>query len=259
MRIKGALSYSNVVATVALFLALSGGVAYAASTLGKNSVTAKNLAAKAVTNRSIAKNAVKSQNLAANAVQSKNIAKNAVKAKSLAANAVTGAKIQKEAITASKVKKATLTRTNLAAGTLAGLQVAEISSAAVPGLTTATSTGTPVPLTGTATFTPQAGKSYELLAELKGTPTAQPGPEGEDFCYAEVAVFVNGAPVGGVAITASPTSPAPFTLDPIGTDATAIGLQETGQPLTLAASSFGGTGCSAATTGAFRAVVVELG
>jgi hypothetical protein len=56
-KIWGALSYANVVATLALFLALSGGVVYAATTLGKNSVKSTNLAANAVTSRSIAKNA----------------------------------------------------------------------------------------------------------------------------------------------------------------------------------------------------------
>lgn len=227
------------VATAALFLALSGGVAYAASTMGKGSVTARNLAANAVTSRSIAKNAVK--------------------AKNLAANSVTDTKIANEAVTASKVKPATLTRANLATGTLAGLQVAEVAAATVPGPSTPAETGTPVPLSGNAAFTPQAGKSYELLAELKGTPTAQPGPEGEDFCSAEVVMSVNGVLLGGAAISATPGAPAPFNVDPIGTLATAIGLQESGQTLTLSASSFGSAGCFAATTGSLRAVVVELG
>jgi hypothetical protein len=238
-RIRGALSYSNVVATVALFLALSGGVVYAATTLGKN--------------------AVKSSNLAANAVTSRSIAKNAVKSKKLAANAVIGAKIKKEAITASKVKKATLTRTNLATGTLAGLQVAEVTSAAVPGLTTASEAGTLVPLAGTASFTPQAGKSYELLTELKGTPTAVGGTEGETSCFPGVDMFVNGVYIANAFIYASATATGPFSSQPIGTSATAIGLQETGQPLTLSALSFGSTGCTAATTGTLRAVVVQLG
>jgi hypothetical protein len=278
-KIRGAISYSNVVATAALFLALSGGAAYAASTMGKGSVTSanlapnavtsrsiakdavksKNLAAKAVQSRNIAKNAVKSKSLAANAVQSKNIGKNAVTSKSLAANAVTGEKIKKEAITASNVKQATLTRSNLATGTLAGLQVAEVTAAGIPGLTTATETGTSVPLSGSASFTPQAGKSYELLAEMKGTPTVQPGPEGEEFCFAEVAMLVNGVALGGVTISASPGQPAPFNVRPVGTFATALGLQESGQALTLTASSFGSPGCSTATTGTLRAVVVELG
>ena len=68
------LTYANVAATLALFLAVSGGVVYAAGGLGKN------------------------------AVKTKNIAPKAVKTKSIAANAVTGAKIKKETITPGKIK-----------------------------------------------------------------------------------------------------------------------------------------------------------
>ena len=58
-QLRSALTYSNVVATVALFLAISGGVVYAASSLGRNSVKSKNIAAHAVKTRNLAKNAVK--------------------------------------------------------------------------------------------------------------------------------------------------------------------------------------------------------
>jgi hypothetical protein len=81
-QLRSALTYSNVVATVALFLAISGGVVYAASTLGRN--------------------AVKSKNIASHAVKNRNLAKNAVKKGNLAANAVTTAKVKKEAITAGR-------------------------------------------------------------------------------------------------------------------------------------------------------------
>ncbi len=43
------LTYANVIATLALFLALGGGAAFAASTLGKNSVGTKQLKRNAVT------------------------------------------------------------------------------------------------------------------------------------------------------------------------------------------------------------------
>jgi hypothetical protein len=68
-RARGKLTYANVMSTIAVFLVLSGGAAYAASQLGKNSVGAKQLMK----------------------------------------NAVTTAKVKKEAITAAKVKKGTLT------------------------------------------------------------------------------------------------------------------------------------------------------
>jgi hypothetical protein len=72
------LTYANVVATLALFIAIGGASAFAASQLGKNSVGPKQLKK----------------------------------------NAVTTAKIKNEALTAAKVKKGTLTGTQINASTL---------------------------------------------------------------------------------------------------------------------------------------------
>lgn len=52
-RLRPRLTYANVIATLALFLAVSGGAAYAASHLGKNSVGAKQLKRNAVTGAKI--------------------------------------------------------------------------------------------------------------------------------------------------------------------------------------------------------------
>jgi hypothetical protein len=221
-------TYANVAATLALFLALSGGVVYAAGGLGKN------------------------------AVKSKNIAANAVKAKNIAANAVTGGKIKKETITPGKLKKASLTRQNLAAGTLAGLQIADAQTTAVPGLATFTETGTPVPLTGTASFTPAAGKSYELLTEMKGTPTDADGVGGES-CYPEVTILDNGAPIAFASISANASATPPYAVQPIGGSTVPIGQLSAGQAQTLTAISYGSPGCGGTTTAALRLVVVELG
>jgi hypothetical protein len=237
-QLRSALTYSNVVATVALFLAISGGVVYAASTLGRNSVKSKNIAAHAVKNRNLAKNAVKNGNLAANAVAT--------------------AKVKKEAITGAKVKAGTLTRTNLAAGTLAGLQVLDASASSVPGLTEFKEEGTAVPLSGTTSFTPVAGKSYELLTELKGTPVDANGP-GEEGCSASVLILVNGTPFPSVSISNNAEVKAPFNNEPVGSSATAIGMQEAGQTQTISAVAFGNAGCSSATTASLRVTVVEFG
>ena len=236
---KRVLTYANVVASLALFLAISGGVVYAAGSLGKN--------------------AVKSKNIAANAVKARNIAKNAVKAKNIAKNAVTSAKIMNEAVTAEKLKAGTLTRTQLASGTLAGLQIAEFSSASVPGLTTGTPNGTPIPLTGTTSFTPVAGKSYELLVELKGTPIDADGA-GSSSCYGGVRMIANGAPLEvEPAIRASASQAPPFNYQPFSGGDVPLGLLSPGQALTLTAISFGSEGCGAGTAAALRGVVVEFG
>ncbi|MGN6258203.1 MAG: hypothetical protein ACTHN3_10720 [Solirubrobacterales bacterium] len=237
-QLRTSITYANVVATLALFLAVSGGVVYAASTLGRN--------------------AVKSQNIATHAVKTRNIAKNAVKKNNLAANSVTTAKVKKEAITGAKVKTGTLSRTNLAAGTLAGLQVADAGNTSVPGLTTETTGGTQVPLSGTTTFTPAAGKSYELLVELKGTPTDANGPEAGS-CFPFVTVLVNGVPFSGAGIFNSASGTPPFNNEPVGSSSTALGLQEAGEQQTLSALAFGDSNCSSATTGSLRVTVVELG
>jgi len=233
------LTYANVVATLALFLALGGGAVWAASQIGKNAVKSKN----------IARNAVKSADIATNAVKTRNIAKNAVKSSKIAANGVTNRDLAKNAVTRSKVK----------AGTLAGLQVADAQATNVPGFTIeATGTGTPVPLTGTAAFTPVAGKSYELLAELRGNPSDGTGAEGGG-CFAGVQIYVNGEPAAFVGINAIFGGEAPFAVNGVGNASTAVGLLTAGQPQTITAGSFGDIDCGADTTGNLRVTVVELG
>jgi hypothetical protein len=227
-KLRSALTYSNVVATLALFLAVSGGVVYAATTLGKNSVKSKNIAPRAVKSADLAKGAVKKANLAANAV------------------------------TTGKVKKGSLNRSDLAPRTLAGLQVVNAGSAAVPGLTTPSEAGAPVPLSGTTSFTPAEGKSYELLAELRGTPSDADGPEGE-VCNPFVSILVNGVPVSGVDIFGNASGTPPFNNQTVGGASTAIGLQQAGEPQTVSAIVFGDSGCSPATTASLRVVVVEFG
>jgi hypothetical protein len=84
-RMRAALSYSNVIATLALMIAL-GGTSYAAVTLGKNSVRSRNIANGAVTSSKI---------------------KN---------GAVTGAKLGRGAVTAATVKAGSLVGSDLAPG-----------------------------------------------------------------------------------------------------------------------------------------------
>src|SRR5262249_49365273 len=57
-KIGSKLTYANVTATVALFLVLGGGAAFAASHLGKNSVGTKQLKNNAVTTKKIKNGAV---------------------------------------------------------------------------------------------------------------------------------------------------------------------------------------------------------
>lgn len=237
-KLLGKLTYANVVATLALFLALGGGAAVAAAQLGKNTVKSTNIARNAVKTQDIARNAVKGSKLAANAVKNKNLSKNAV--------------------TAGKVKKGTLTRTQLAAGTLAGLQVVDAQAANIPGLGSnpPNTQGTPVSLTGTMAFTPVTGKSYELLAELRGSVVDADGSGGET-CFTGVQIFVNGEPTTFVGMNANSNGNAPFAINSVGNASTAIGLLSSGTQ-TITAASYGEASC-AGSTGDLRVTVVELG
>ena len=87
-RQRSNLTYSNVMVTILAFVVLSGGAAYAASHLGKNSVGPKQLKK----------------------------------------NSVTTAKIKKEAVTAAKVKKGTLTGKQINASTLGTVPTAQTAN-----------------------------------------------------------------------------------------------------------------------------------
>ncbi|HZO07436.1 MAG TPA: hypothetical protein VFB52_13690 [Solirubrobacterales bacterium] len=87
-RIGKRITYANVMSSLAIFLVLAGGTAFAASQLAKNSVGAKQLKS--------------------NAVTAAKIKKNAVTAAKIKANAITTAKVKNGAITGAKVNLGSL-------------------------------------------------------------------------------------------------------------------------------------------------------
>jgi hypothetical protein len=124
-RFRPRLSYANVIATVALFIALGGG-AYAAVTAPKNSVTSRSikngqvkrvdLGARAVTNSKIGPNAVSSSKIADNAITSTKILDGAIATPKLADNAVTLNKLAANSVNG---------LTNIEDGTVTGADVLE--------------------------------------------------------------------------------------------------------------------------------------
>jgi hypothetical protein len=108
--LRSKLSYGNVVATLALFLALGGG-AMAASHLGKNSVGAKQLKSNAVTTAKIKKEAV----------TRKKIKKGAVNASKVADHSLTGTQINLSAL--GTVPSAETANTANTANSLSGFKV----------------------------------------------------------------------------------------------------------------------------------------
>jgi hypothetical protein len=95
------LTYANVMSSIAVFLVIGGGAAFAA--LGKNTVGTKQLKKNAVTNPKIADNAVKTSELADAAVTLAELADNAVTNPKLADAAVTPAELANAAVTLAKL------------------------------------------------------------------------------------------------------------------------------------------------------------
>ncbi len=122
------LTYANVVATLALFIAIGGASAFAASHLGKNSVGSKQLRK----------------------------------------NSVTTAKIKSEAVTAAKVKNGTLTGTQINASTLGTVPTAQTANALGPseGWHEVGASGEPPFLNGWKDFPPSSPR-IETLAFYK--------------------------------------------------------------------------------------------
>jgi hypothetical protein len=96
-RLRARLTYANVTATLALFLAL-GGSAYAIVKLPKNSVGSKQIKAGGVKTPELAKAAVKGTKIATGAVDGSKIAAGAVDGAKIAAGAVDGSKIAAGAV-----------------------------------------------------------------------------------------------------------------------------------------------------------------
>jgi hypothetical protein len=92
-RISRRLTYANVISTVALFLALGGGAALAATNLAKNSVGPKAIKANAVGPAKIKAGAVTGEKIAAGAVGANQLANGAVGATKLASGAVGGTQL----------------------------------------------------------------------------------------------------------------------------------------------------------------------
>lgn len=106
------LTYGNVIATIALFIAL-GGVAVAAG-LPKNSVGPKQLKRGAVTSAKIRKAAVNSGKLAPGSVTPGKLGPNAVGPSNIGNGAITSAKIGAGAVIASSIKNGVVTTNKLA-------------------------------------------------------------------------------------------------------------------------------------------------
>jgi hypothetical protein len=219
-RIRSRLTYANVVATLALFLALTGGAVWAASK-----------------------------------INGKQIKKNSIPGNRIKKKSVTNNQIKKQTLTNNRIKPGTIQRTALAPGTLPGVIVADASATNLPGATTESPPGpTPFALTGNASFVPVAGKAYQLSSEVVGNPV----PTSSGSCGVGVQVYVNGIPIQFVEIFGNEAPPPFDSKFPEGSYTSSL-LNESGTQ-TITTKVFGDEDCGAGTVlERFRTVVVELG
>ena len=108
MQNKPRLTYANIVSTLALFLALSGGAAYAAS-----KVSSGDLAPGAVHTSDVFKRAITSGKLAVGAVRSNQVVDGAIGSKQLADGAIGAKQIANAAIGSKQIGAAAVAPSNL--------------------------------------------------------------------------------------------------------------------------------------------------
>lgn len=111
-RFRPRLTYANVVASLALFLAL-GGAAVAATVLPRGSVGPKQLRRGAVHSAAIARNAVNSGKIAPRSVTVGKIGPGAVTAEALGNGSVSSSKIAASAVIAASIKNGVITANKL--------------------------------------------------------------------------------------------------------------------------------------------------
>jgi hypothetical protein len=222
MDLRSRLTYANVAATLALFLVIGGGTVYAASELGRNDVKSKN----------IAKGAVKTSDLATNAVTGQKVKD----------GSIAGEDLQDGTITAGEIQDGSITAGDIAAGVIPQID-ADVAGSATAGPKGAinTNTTTPLPLSGTTSFTPNAGEVVALAAEAQFTVATTNAVQS---CSPDVDVLVDGQ---DTRIFAGPSTQSTTPVVGLGRDADGpFGLVAPGTPMNITAVLRGDVDCTAA-------------
>jgi hypothetical protein len=202
------LTYANVIATLALFLALGGGAVWAANKQAAKVGTGK-------------------------------LKPNAVTAGKIKANAITSSKIRENAVTAVKIREGSISFGKLAAGT--GVVATSTSSpVGVNG-----PSAVPVSFPSPVTFTPAAGVVDLMSFEARSSNLARSGTE---TCRVQVVPLVNGAEWGGgvplVLSAFEPTPENPAGVIGSGGQTSPIGLAASGATQTIGAKLIGSPRCA---------------
>lgn len=183
---KPRFTYANVISTLALFLALSGGVAWAAGRIhsgdiAHNAVTAAKIAPKAVKAGKIAPGAVVSDRIANAAVGSKQIADGAVGSQQIADGSITLKDLQ--------------------------TPVGFVASPTGDSSPLTDRTDFVYPLTD-STWTQQSSEFDIIFGQIQATIASANGVEP---CEVEVNIMLNGQKIGGPNFSSGSTSPEQIT------------------------------------------------
>jgi hypothetical protein len=204
------LTYANVIATLALFLALGGGAVWAA-------------------------------NKQAGKIGTGRLKPNAVTAGKIKANAVTQNKIRNNAVTSAKIREGSVNFGKLAAGT--GVVATATSAAVAVNGPSAVTVSFPTPVT----FTPAANAVYLMSFEARGSNL---GRSGAEPCRVQVVPLVNGAEWGGgaplVLSASEPNAENPSGTIAAAGQTSPIGLAAAGATQTIGAKLIGSPRCAPA-------------
>jgi hypothetical protein len=189
------LTYANLVSTLALFLALGGGAAYAAS-----KVNSGDLAKGAVHTSNVFKRAITSGKLAVGAVHSNQVVDAAIGSKQLADNAVGTKQVANAAIGSKQIGAAAVAPSNLE----------------FPVFYAASPTGGKAPVNGApdpyplanSTWTQNPGQIEVIFGAAIAT-VAYDG-SGAGSCQVSYEVLLNGQQVGGGGLSTGSTSLEPI-------------------------------------------------
>jgi hypothetical protein len=232
-RVRTQITYANVVSTLALFLVLGGGAAFAATKL---------------TTSDIKKGAIKTKLLAKNAVSSAKIASKAVKTRNIAPSAVGGGQLAADSVDGSKVLNGSLTPADLLGG-------ASVVATATGGPVDAGSTATPLPLNG-GTWTQGATENDLFLIRLDATVATGPPPA---LCQVFVKLEIDGVTVGEASVLGSSTTPSAMTSEVLAGARIAQGIA-TPRQLKATATAFAFIGsCQTARVNSVKVSVLGVG
>lgn len=129
-RLRGQLTYANVMSTLAVFLVVSGGAAYAASHLGKNSIGSKQIKKSAITTAKIKNEAVTTEKIKNRSITGGKLANGSVGGAQLQANSVSGGNVQAGSLTGADINQSTLT--SVRAANVTGVALSYDCQAEVP-------------------------------------------------------------------------------------------------------------------------------